>query len=194
MIIQATKQVIRASRAKPDLVKKIYTASSADVLRQVILGNNVGKIIVHPAFEHKLLQNRNGAYKEYIESVTALFQTKEDSKNTLIIYESKADISYAREVFAKYGAILDPEHWIIDSDGYLRGKGSMNPVEIVREMAKNSSAFVIGGLLQNCCVETASLDVRKMLIDMGASDFPRTINKLIAKNSYELDYFFHDES
>jgi len=38
------------------------------------------------------------------------------------------------------------------------------------------------------------LRCKKMLIDMGASDFPRTINKLIAKNSYELDYFFHDES
>jgi len=178
------------TKPTPALVEKIFTAPNAIALREVIGKNSVRKIIVHPAFEHKLLQNRNGDYKVYIESVTSLFQTKEDSKNTLVIYESKEDIAYARQVFAKYGAILEPDHWIIDPSGALRGEGSRDAIEIVRAMVKDSSSFVIGGLMLDYCVQNAILDIRRLLIEIGASDFPRTINKLIAKTKIELAYSF----
>jgi len=191
MEIQATRQVIMASRANPDLVEKIYTASSAGVLRQVIREKKVGKIIVHPAFEHRLLHNKGGAYKEYIESITALFKNEEDGRNTLAIYESAKDISYAREVFAKYGAILEPEHWIINEKGRLDGEGSAGAVEIVRALVKNTSAFVIGGLMLDVCVKNAIFDLMQILDKIDELEFPRTINKLIAKSSHEIAYSFH---
>jgi len=173
------------------LVERIYTAPSAGDLRNIITGYSVGKIIVHPAFEHKLLQDSKGAYEEYAKSIASLFQDKKDGKNTLVIYESKEDIGHVKEFFAKYGANFEPEHWLIHPEGVLKaGKGSDAPLEIVRALATNSAAIVFGGLTLDVCIRNAMAGTFQLLREIGIPDFPVTINRLIAKTNEQLGLTF----
>jgi len=170
---------INIAKPNPALVEKIFTATNVHILRGVIRENKVGKIIVCPE-HYKLLDNCRGSYGSgVIRSISTLLQTKEDNIQTLVVYKCSENVLYAREMYAPYHAILEPEYRLINGHGRLAGEGAM---ESVRALVERSSALVMGGMIMlDDFGKNAFLDLRNILIEIGVPDFPRTINGLISK-------------
>jgi len=172
-----------ANNPENAIVKKIYAAKDILALKQVIRDENVGKIIVHPAFVYGTSGRPSlnvNAYDKYNKSITALFKEKADSKNTLVIYQNEADYICVNRMFTRFDATIDPQYWIIHGQGSLNGDGNDYPEAIVRAMANGSSSFVIGGLYLNACIKNYAIpSLRDLLKKIGTPDFPFIINRLI---------------